>query len=319
MRKCAVLTALALAIAIGLAAHSYAQGGKKLKLAFITNNSSDFWTICKAGCLKAVAENPGIDLQFEICGEGNAAGQRRIIDDLLTSGLDGIAISPVDAKNQITLLNNAAKQALLITSDSDAADSNRVCYIGTDNVAAGQMAGGEIKKALPGGGKIMLFVGDMSAANAQERLKGIKDTLAGGNIQIIDVRTDNADKARAKANAVDTITGCPDVAALVGLWSYNGPAIADAVKTAKKVGQIKIVCFDEDEGTLNGIKDGVVSATIVQQPFEFGYQSMTFMYRYLLGDKSMVPADKKIIVPTRVITKDNLDQFWMNLRKQRGH
>ena len=292
---------------------------KNLKLAFVTNNASDFWTIARAGCTQASKELGNISVEFKIPADGTAATQTGILDDLVSKGIDGIAISPVDPKNESLKLNEVAKQGLLFTTDSDAPDTNRVCYVGTDNVAAGRQAAELIKQALPDGGKIMVFVGTLDAQNARERYSGIKEVLQGSKVQIIDCRTDDTDRVRAKANVLDTIVKSPDVSCLVGLWSYNGPAILNAVKDSKKVGQIKIVCFDEEEDTLQGVRDGAISATVVQQPYQFGYQSMTLMSKYLGGDKSVVPADKKVIVPTLAITKDKVDEFAANLKKLRGH
>jgi ribose transport system substrate-binding protein len=292
---------------------------KNVKLAFVTNNASDFWTIARAGCTQASKDLGNISVEFKIPADGTAATQTGILDDLISKGIDGIAISPVDPKNESLKLNEVAKQGLLFTTDSDAPDTERVCYVGTDNVAAGRQAAGLIKEALPDGGKIMIFVGTLDAQNARERYSGIKEVLQGSKVQIIDCRTDDTDRVRAKANVLDTIVKYPDVAALVGLWSYNGPAILNAVKDSKKVGQIKIVCFDEEEDTLQGVRDGAISATVVQQPYQFGYQSMTLMSKYLGGDKTVVPADKKVIVPTLAITKDKVDEFAANLKKLRGH
>src|SRR2546429_9534868 len=229
---------------------------KELKLAFVTNNSADFWTIARKGVEKADGELTDVSAQFKICSDGTAAEQKRIIDDLLTQGFDGIAISPVDPENQTALINDVSKRALVFTQDSDAPKSERACYIGTDNVAAGRQAGQLIKEALPDGGKIMLFVGKLDARNAQERIQGIKEVLQGSKIDIIDTRTDDTDTVRAKSNAADTLVKYPDVKALVGLWSYNGPAILNALKDAQKVGKVKIVCFDEADETLAGIEDG---------------------------------------------------------------
>jgi ribose transport system substrate-binding protein len=293
-------------------------GEKKLKLAFITNNASDYWTIARKGVEQAGRELPNVEAEFKIPGEGTAAEQKRIIDDLLAKGLDGMAISPVDPDNQIQLINDAAKQALVLTQDSDAPKSDRACYIGTDNVAAGRQAGQLIKEALPQGGKIMLFVGKLDARNAQERLQGIKEALQGSNIEILDVRTDDTDHARAKSNVADTLVKYSDVAGLVGLWSYNGPAIVSAVKDAGKVGQVKIICFDEEDDTLAGIKSGAIYATVVQQPYEFGYQSMKMMAKILGGDKSGIPATKQIFVPTLVIKKDSVEEFTTKINKLRG-
>jgi len=291
---------------------------KGKRLAFVTNNASDFWTIARKGTEKAAAELPDVKVEFRIPGSGQAAEQKSIIDDLLASGINGIAISPKDPANQTQLINDAAKQALVITQDSDAPKSDRACYIGTDNVAAGRQEGELIKEVLPQGGKIMVFVGSADAINAQERLRGIKEVLQGSKVEIIDVRTDEADPVKAKSNAADTLVKYPDVAALVGLWSYNGPAILNAVKDAGKVGQVKIVCFDEQDETLAGIKAGAIYGTVVQQPFEFGYQSVKMMARILSGDKSGIPASKQVIVPTLVIKKDSVDAFTTKLNQLRG-
>lgn len=293
-------------------------GGKKLKLAFVTNNASDYWTIARKGVEKADAELENVTVEFKMPGSGQADEQKRLIDDLISTGINGIAMSPVDPDNQTQFINDSAKKSLIITQDSDAPSSDRAVYIGTDNVAAGRQAGGLIKEALPNGGKIMLFVGKKDARNAAERTQGIKEALQGSNIEIIDIRTDETDPARAKSNAADTLTKYPEVAALVGLWSYNGPAILGAVKDANKVGQVKIICFDEQDETLAGVKDGSIFATVVQQPFEFGYQGVKLMADILNGDKSKIPANKQLIVPTLVIKKEEVAAFEEKLKGLRG-
>ena len=203
---------------------------------------------------------------------------------------------------------------MLLTTDSDAPDSNRVVYIGTDNVAAGRQAGAEIIKALPNGGKVMGFVGTMDADNARERVEGIKDALKGTNIQIVDIRTDGTDFAKAKSNVQDALAkGGIDL--LLGLYSYNTPQIYTAVKEAGMTGKIKVVGFDEDPQTLRGVADGTVAATIVQQPYQFGYQSMIDMIKYINGDKSFIPANKQIIIPTRVINQGNVADFVATLKQ----
>jgi ribose transport system substrate-binding protein len=291
---------------------------QKHKLAFVTNNASDFWTIARKGTEKAQDEIPGIQVEFRINSDGSAAEQQRVVDDLLAKGIEGIAISPVDPQNQTPMLNRAAEQAVIITQDSDAPQTNRTCYIGTDNVAAGRQAGELVKEAMPQGGKIMVFVGVLDAANAQQRYQGLKEALAGSNIQIVDVRTDNTDRVRAKSNASDTLVNQPDIAGMVGLWSYNGPAILSAVKEAGKVGKVKIVAFDEEDETLSGIKDGAIYATVVQQPFEFGYQSMALLAKILGGDRSVIPPSKQIFVPTIAIKKEQVDDFIKKINNLRG-
>lgn len=103
--------------------------------------------------------------------------QNRMVQTLLANKIDGIAISPIDPDNQAELLDEACKRTILITHDSDAPHSQRVCYIGMDNYIAGRMCGQLVKEALPDGGSLMLFVGRLGQANARLRQQGIIDEL----------------------------------------------------------------------------------------------------------------------------------------------
>lgn len=303
-------------------ANSSADGSapkKKLKLAFVSNNAAPFWTIARSGCMDAAKDLGDVDVDFRIPSAATAAEQQQILGDLLAKGVSGIALSPIDPANQTELLNQIAGQVLLVTADSDAPASKRVCYIGTDNVAAGGEAAKLIKEALPQGGKIMIFVGSLDAQNAKERYQGIKSQLEGSNVNIIDVRTDDTDPVRAQKNVEDTLVKYPDVACLVGLWSYNGPAILNAVKRAGKAGQIKIVCFDEDDQTLAGVAAGDIYGTVVQQPYEFGKQAITRTAQSLRGDKNAFPASGKQIIPTISLKQTDVADFQAKLKKMLGN
>ena len=233
-----LLSLICLGISCGNGGNSAQRAGKwrrasakNFKLAFVTNNASDFWTIARKGVEKADAELNDVTVEFKMPGDGTADEQKRIIDDLVSTGVNGIAISPVDPDNQTQFINDTAKKALVITQDSDAPESDRTLYIGTDNVAAGRQAGELVKEALPNGGKIMVFVGKSDARNAAERYQGLKEALQGSKVEIIDIRTDDTDRARAKTNAADTLVKYPDIAAMVGLWSYNGPRSSTPSRT----------------------------------------------------------------------------------------
>ena len=292
--------------------------GEKITLAFVTNNASDFWTIARAGTMKAQSELPNTTVDFEIPAPASSDAQKTIINNLITKGVKGIAISTIDPKNQTPFLNEVAKKAIVFTQDSDAAGSDRMCYVGTDNRAAGVQAGQALTSALPNGGDVMLFVGNKDAQNAADRAGGIMDAIKGTKIHIVSTRTDDADHARAQANAKDAIASNPNIVGMVGLWSYNGPAIIKAVTEAGKVGKIKIVCFDEEADTLAGVKAGSVEGTVVQNPYEFGHQAIVLMDKVARGDGSVIPGNKTVTIPTRFITKDTVDAFSANLKTLRG-
>src|SRR4029434_10903913 len=155
------------------------------------------------------------------------------------------------------------------------------------------------------GVKCIGFVGLPGADNARERIEGVKEVIKSSKVELVDVRGDDIDQTRAKRNVEDTLAAMPDVSCMVGFYSYNTPRIYEVLKESGKLGQIKIIGFDEDVIILGGVREGTIEGTVVQNPYEWGYQGMKLMAKYLKGDKSGVPADGLIIVPGQVITKDN--------------
>jgi ribose transport system substrate-binding protein len=279
-------------------------------VAFISNSSASFWSAVRRGCERADVELPDVDVAFKMPFGGTAVEQDRLIQEALNrDNADAIAISPIDPVNQRNSINNAAKKSLVITQDSDAPDSDRVLYIGADNFDAGRQAGELVKNALPRGGKIAVFVGRREAQNAQDRFQGLRRSLEGSKIEIIGLFVDNNDRLQARDNAARAINEHHDLCGLVGLWSYNGPAILEAVRSAKKVGKIKIICFDAETETLEGIKQGAIFGTVAQRPFVYGYQGIQLLAKILNGDRSVIPENRKIFIPPLVIQQSNIDEY----------
>ena len=292
-----------------------ANAADKKVLAFVVNGASDFWKIAEAGLKKAQGELPNYELQFKYPEQAAAAVQQRVMDDLVAAGAAGIMVSAVDPKNQSEQLNKVASQTVLFTTDSDAPQSKRVAYIGSSNTDLGKDAGKLMLKALPSGGKCVGFVGLPGADNARERIEGVKETIKGSKVELVDVRGDEIDQTRAKRNVEDILAAMPDVSCLVGFYSYNTPRIYEVLKEAGKLDKIKIIGFDEDPITLGGVKEGSIVGTVVQQPFEWGYQGMKLMAKYIEGDKSGIPANGIIIVPGKVIDKANVDDFMASMKQ----
>ncbi len=309
-------TAAISALLIGLVASP--QAADKKTLAFVVNGASDFWKAAEAGVRKAQTELPNYNLVFKYPEQSSAAIQTRMMDDLVAAGVAGILVSPVDPKTMGDALNRVGGQVALFTTDSDAPNSKRVVYIGSSNTDAGKQAGQLMLKALPNGGKCMGFVGLPGADNARERIEGVRATIKGSKIELVDVRADDIDQTRAKRNVEDILAAMPDVSCLVGFYSYNTPRIYEALKEAGKIGKVTIIGFDEDPITLGGVKEGTIVGTVVQQPYEWGYQGMKMMAKYLEGDKSFIPANKLIIIPTKIIDKSNVDAFWAELKQRQG-
>jgi ribose transport system substrate-binding protein len=304
------------ALATLLAGPAFAQD--KQQLAFVVNAASDFWKLAEAGVNKAQAELPDYELQFRYPAQGTAALQNSLMDDLVAAGTDAIMISSADPKNSIDAFNRIAAQVPLFTTDSDAPDSDRIAYLGSSNTLAGEQAGEIAVKALPDGGKCMGFVGFLGADNAVERIAGFRSAIEGSGIELVDVRGDDVDFARARSNVDDVLAANPDITCMVGFYSYNPPKIYEALQAAGKLGQITVIAFDEDPITLGAVREGSFAGTVVQDPYQWGYQGMLLMAKYLEGDMSGVPEDGLIIVPTKVIDAGNVDAFEAELKTRIG-
>jgi len=309
---------------------------KKKKIAYVTNGVDPFWNTAAAGVRAAAKE---LDIECEVLMPPKGLiDQKRMLESLLARGIDGIAISPVDARNQVAMLDEAAARCPVITHDSDAPDSKRLCFVGMDNYKAGRAAGKLVKEAIPAGGKIMIFVGRLEQLNAQQRRQGVVDEvldrppqtldklkydppgtmLAGPKYTVLDTRTDNFDYARAKANAQDAMASTPDLACMVGLFAYNTPNCLEAAKEAGKTGKIKIVGFDEQNATLQGIIDGHIHGTVSQQPYYYGYESVRILKGLANGEKSVLPPSGFHEVPIVEVRKANVEGFWADLKKMQA-
>jgi ribose transport system substrate-binding protein len=289
-----------------------AGGGSKYKFAFVTNNSAGFWNIAVKGIQKA-EQDFGIKAEVLRPLKGELAEQQRYLEDVMVMGFQGLAVSPVNPDSMTPLLDRVAAKMPVITHDSDAPKSKRSAYVGTNNVEAGQAAGAAALKALGDKrkGKVALFVGRIDMQNAIERRQGVEETLKGTGLEILPVFLDQTDRAKAKKNVEDALARYPDLVLTIGLWSYNGPTLAGAVRASSRKDKPVIVAFDEDEETLKGIEDGLVYATIVQKPFEFGYQSMKLLKD--IKDGKQVPTTVNPGIDT--ITKENLTAFWTKLKE----
>jgi ribose transport system substrate-binding protein len=311
------LNSLMLAAGLVLGA-SPSLAADKPTLAFVVNAASDFWKLAEAGVKAAQAELPGYDLQFRYPAQGTAALQNALMDDLVAAGADAIMISSADPKNSIGAFNRIAAQVPLFTTDSDAPASKRIAYLGSSNTDAGVQAGEIARAAMPKGGKCMGFVGFLGADNAVERIAGFRKAVKGSGIELVDVRGDDVDFARARSNVDDVLAASPDITCMVGFYSYNPPKIYEALQAADKLGKIQVIAFDEDPVTLGAVREGKFAGTVVQDPYQWGYQGMKLMAAYLKGDKSQVPANGLIIVPTKKIDKGNVDPFAAELKARVG-
>jgi ribose transport system substrate-binding protein len=289
--------------------------GQKVTIAIITNGISPFWDPMGVGMERAKAKF-GCEASWSGPQNAQIPDQKRMIEDAISRKVDGLAVSAIDAAALTPTIDQAADAGILtITFDSDAPKSKRLIYIGTNNYKAGQAAGERAKSLFPNGGKIIAFVGNRSAENARDRENGFKDAIKGTKIEVVDVREDNKDPSRARKNVEDAIQARKDVNGFLGLYSYNGPAIVDAVTAANARDRYKVITFDAEPKTMQALQAGKIDFTVVQKPYEFGYQSVEFLYKAKTEgvDKAKqamkVPADGIVDTGVELVTPKSYPDF----------
>lgn len=303
------------------------------EVAYVTNGVADFWTIAEAGAMDAGREF-GVEVEVLMPNEG-VADQKRMMEDLVARGVAGIAVSPIDPRNQQGMIDAALERVPVITHDSDAPESGRLAYVGMNNYDAGRMAGGLVKLAMPDGGRLYIFVGRLEQDNARLRRQGLIDELlgrshdpnrydepggiiAGDRYEVLGTLTDQFDLAKGKANVEDVLSRHPDIDGMVGLFAYNTPLILEALEASGRLGEVEVVAFDEDDETLQGIKDGHVAGTVVQNPYEYGRRSVEILARMARDEDARIPADGMVDIPARIIGPKEVDAFWADLRTKTG-
>lgn len=320
----------------GSSALNSSAASSDTKIAYVTNGVAQFWVIAEKGVANA-GEELGVQTETVMPTEG-ATSQQRILEDLVSRGFDGIAVSPIDPENQTGLINEIAGYSKVITHDSDAPNSDRLAYIGVDNYTAGRMCGDLVRRAIPDGGKVAIFIGRTEQDNAKRRRQGTIDAILGrdpdpnrfdppsttlkeNGYEIVGTYTDQFDRSAAKNNAEDVLSRHGDIAAMVGLFAYNPPLILEALRGADKLGDVKVIAFDEDDATLQGIIDGHVFGTIVQNPYQYGYESVRVLNGLINGetlDQLGFENGNVLHIPPREITAENVEPFWEELKKNVG-
>ena len=286
----------------GTAAGSGSGASGPKRLIFITNGDDPFWDACNAGLIEG-AKQFGIESQgLRVVMEKNNASAQGQIEKLrqLASQSDvaGVAISVIQAENAAIveeMKNLAAKGVKVITVDSDVNRNTfrdaRPFYIGTDNIEGGRLLGTAAKTLLESRGKTaggyVQFAGFTDNDNARARMNGFKEAIGSGFTEA-DRMSDEMDLSKARDNVRTALVNHPAVVALVGIWAYNAPAIAEVTQERGVRDRLTVITFDAQAAALNHMADGKIDAMVVQNPFEMGIQTVRLLKAMLGADEATI-------------------------------
>jgi ribose transport system substrate-binding protein len=268
------------------------------RLLLMTNGNSPFWDACRVGVNDAQRElklrDAGLSATM-VVNDGTTAGQLAKLRQWGTqSDIAGIGISAVVADNaavadELRKLQQQGVKVVTIDSDVDREQYRdaRFAFIGTDNFAAGRELGLCLKHLRPDGGAYVTFVGKTGAQNAIERIQGVAEGAGPGFVQK-DNMGDELEFTQAKQNVRTALTNHPDLNVLVGIWSYNGPAIVDVVREKGIRDRMTVVTFDAEPNTITYMAEGQVDAMVVQNPYQMGYQGVRLLKALVEDDQAAV-------------------------------
>ena len=272
------------------------------RLIFITNGDDPFWHACNAGLLEGAKqvdlESHGLTVVMEK-NNGTAQGQIEKLRQLASqSDVAGVAISVIQAENAAIveeMKNLTAKGVKVITVDGDVNRSlfpdARPYYIGTDNVVGGRLLGRAAKKLLESrckkAGGYVQFAGFTDNDNARKRMDGFKETV-GDSFEERYRMPDEMDLSKARNNVRTALVNHPDLVALIGIWAYNAPAIAEVTEERGVRDQVTIVTFDAQAAALQHMADGRIDAMVVQNPFEMGILAVKLLLAMHAGDEATI-------------------------------
>ena len=280
----------------------------KLKIGFIVKFPGGFYDILQNGGKKFASEHPGVNIIFGQSKSGtDVEGQIALIESMVTQGVQGIAITPVDPSVS-PALDDAVKAGIkVVLMDNDIPTwKAKTALVATDNFAGGKLAGEYLKKLLKPGATVGQIAGVPGVPSLDDRLKGMAAglgagfTIVGGNVAT------GCGAEKAVGAAEDILTAHPDVAAFYGACQGPTEGAISALKNANvDPATVTVVGFDGADSELVAIKGGTEAATVMQFPDKIGELGVATLYNALKGQT--VPAF--VDTGTALITKDNLSQY----------
>lgn len=272
-------------------------GGVK-RIIILTNSDSPFWDAARAGMNAANSElklsESGLKAVLDV-NDQTPQGQLQKLQQYGTqSDIVGVGVSAIDADNvavadELRALQKKGIKVVTIDSDLDRKQFSdaRFAFIGTDNLTGGQVLGKCAKGLRADGGEYVTFVGRTGAQNAKERIGGFADG-AGGKFASKDTMADEGKRDVARENVRNAIRNHPGLNVLVGIWSYNAPAIVDVVREVDRRKDFTVVVFDAEPDAITAMKEGQIDAMVVQNPFEMGYQGVRLLQALIKDDKETI-------------------------------
>ena len=296
-------------MAMFAASNVYAEEQTYAMVVFLKGSEFFNWSY---GGMQDAAKLLGADIKTELRGPAtwDASQEARAIEQLIAKGVKGIIVTAGDATTLNPAIDKAVARGIpVITFDSDAPDSKRLTFAGTNNYEAGKVAGKAMVEWLNGAGEVGVstFPGPNHLV---ERIRGFKDGLAGSNVKVVATCNDEGKVAAAESAITAMLQAHPEIDAVFAAHGNPGPGAVAAVKNVGKEGKIQIMGFDFGMPVVEGIDKGQIRGTVGQNPYLMGYVGM--MMAWAANQKTRVDgmhAPPSINTGVRILTKEDIGVY----------
>jgi ABC-type sugar transport system substrate-binding protein len=305
VRACfSVLGGVALYMALAVPS----SAAEKIKLGMITKFPVDFFFTLENGAKEAARKDGNIEL---VTGQGASGtdieGQIALIESMVSQGVKGIAITPVDATVASTLDKAVAAGVKVVLVDNDIPGwKGKTSYVGTDNFQGGVVAGKWLRERTKDGQKFGILEGVPGVPALDDRYKGMVKGLGDRKLNIVGKGATSCNLDGGVKVAEDILTANPD---LEGIYAVCGPPAVGAIQALKNAkvdfGKFILVGFDACCGEIEALKAGQEDATVAQFPLKMGELGIVTAAAAVRGQK----VDPVVDTGTAIVTKENADQF----------
>jgi ribose transport system substrate-binding protein len=321
VQKVVGIGTFAVAVMMFAAADAGAQA-RKIKLGMVAKSQSNaVFQAGYAGALAAAKElgpkyNAEVTIDWQTPADEDAQKQAQAIEALTGSGVQGIMVSCTEARTVTPAIDNAIRRGIpVMCFDSDAPQSKRFAYYGTDDVSCGQRVMAELAKAMGGKGTVAILGGNQGAPNLTNRIKGAKQELAKHpGMKLLEASNGVFFHQETPEKAAEAIQAAHNANPQIEGWALiGGWPLFTANALPWPPGKVKVVSVDALPAQLPYLKSGHVEMLLAQDCYGWGHKSVEIMLEKIVNNKN--PASERVIDPLTVVTKDNVDEFGKNWEK----
>jgi ribose transport system substrate-binding protein len=284
-------------------------GGNKTKIIAVVPKGTShlFWVSVQAGSM-AAGQKYGVQVLWNgPAQETEYDRQIQIVDSMIARRVDGLAVAATERKALVQSIDRAAQLGIPVTVfDSGVDTDDYMTFLATNNYEAGRMGARELGRLLNGQGRAAVIMNAPGSASTMDRERGFDDVMRTEfpNIQIVARQYGQSDRSKAMTATENILTAHPDLNGIFASAEPSSVGAALVLKSRGLAGKVKFVAFDSSDTMIEDLKNGVIDAMVVQDPFKMGFEAVETLVEKLQGQTP----PKKIDLPPHLIQRADLDK-----------